>query len=49
MEGEIKEYTLSIQSRGGGYSSIKKTMTRAQFEAYYDKVVANGGKVIGIF
>ena len=43
------EYRLSIKSSGGAYSTIVKTMTREEFEAYYDEVVAKGGKVIGIF
>lgn len=46
---EVKQrYFLGIKSSGGGYSKQVKDMTQSQFEAYYDEVVADGGKVIGI-
>jgi hypothetical protein len=50
MDKEVKKrYSLGIKNRGGGYSKVVKDMTKSQFEKYYDKVVENGGKVIGIF
>ena len=49
MPLEIVRYSLGIKSSNGTYSKIAKDMTRPQFEAYYDKVVAEGGKIIGIF
>lgn len=48
-KGKVLRYSLGIKSRGGGYSSVVKDMTESQFEKYYDKVVENGGKVIGVF
>lgn len=44
---EVKEYTISIKDRNNEFKLAKKTFTRVQFEAYYDGVVAKGGKVIG--
>ena len=49
MSKEVLRYSLGIKSRGGGYSKVVKDMTRLQFEAYYEEVVKQGGKVIGIF
>jgi len=44
----IKNYSIGIKSKYGGYSSVSKNMTESQFNAYYDEVVKKGGKVIGI-
>ena len=47
MAEDKLEYTIGIKSRSGNYSTTVKEMTKSHFNNYYDKVISNGGKVIG--
>jgi len=44
----MKEYTLSLK-KDGKYSIIKRTLTKAQFDKWFDELVADNYKIIGIF
>ena len=43
------KYSIGYKTKYRSYGSTVKEMTEKQFDAYYDKIVADGGKVISIF